>query len=161
MVDLIGNKIPDIKLVKMDSEKGPQPLSVLYYCKDKKVVMFGVPGAFTPTCSRNHLPGFIDKADEMKARGIDEVICFATNDIFTLSAWEEMSGSIGKILFLSDSKAKFSKSIGTDFPDSFGTSTKTQRCSILINDGTVEKFFVEDEDGQVSVSSADNMLENI
>ena len=72
-----------------------------------------------------------------------------------------MSGSIGKILFLSDSKAKFSKSIGTDFPDSFGTSTKTQRCSILINDGMVEKFFVEDEDGQVSVSSADNMLENI
>ena len=107
------------------------------------------------------MPGFIDKADEMKARGIDEVICFATNDIFTLSAWEEMSGSIGKILFLSDSKAKFSKSIGTDFPDSFGTSTKTQRCSILINDGMVEKFFVEDEDGQVSVSSADNMLENI
>ena len=100
MVDLIGNKIPDINLVKMDSEKGPQPLSVLDFCKDKKVVMFGVPGAFTPTCSRNHLPGFIDKADEMKARGVDAVICFATNDIFTLSAWEEMSGSIGKILFL-------------------------------------------------------------
>ena len=93
--------------------------------------------------------------------GIYEIICFATNDIFTMQAWEEMSGAIGKIIFLSDNKAEFSKALGTDYPDSFGTSIKTKRCSMLIDKGIVEKFFVESDSGQAIESGAENMIKNI
>ncbi len=157
----IGDIIPDQTLVVMDKDKGPQPFSLLEFSSNKKIVLFGVPGAFTPTCTRNHLPGFIDNIDKIKDKGIDEIICFATNDIFTMQAWEEMSGAIGKIIFLSDSKAEFSKAIGTDYPDTFGTSIKTKRCSMLIDKGIVKKFFVEAESGQVNESGAENMINNI
>ena len=99
--------------------------------------------------------------NKIKDKGIDEIICFATNDIFTMQAWEEMSGAIGKIIFLSDSKAEFSKAIGTDYPDTFGTSIKTKRCSMFIDQGIVKKFFVESESGQVSESGAENMINNL
>tara|TARA_B100001250_G_scaffold332138_1_gene297459 strand:+ start:270 stop:755 length:486 start_codon:yes stop_codon:yes gene_type:complete len=161
MTITIGDKIPDQKLVIMDKDKGPQQFSLLEFSSNKKVVLFGVPGAFTPTCTRNHLPGFIKNIDKIKGKGIDDIICFATNDIFTMQAWEEMSGVIGKIIFLSDSKAEFSKAIGTDYPDSFGTSIKTKRCSMLIDNGIVEKFFVESDSGQAIESGAENMINNI
>ena len=157
----IGDRVPDKSLVVMDKDKGPQPFSLLEFSSDKKIVLFGVPGAFTPTCTRNHLPGFIDNINNIKDKGIDEIICFATNDIFTMQAWEEMSGAIGKIIFLSDSKAEFSKAIGTDYPDTFGTSIKTKRCSMFIDQGIVKKFFVESESGQVSESGAENMINNL
>ena len=157
----IGDRVPDQSLVVMDKDKGPQPFSLLEFSSNKKIVLFGVPGAFTPTCTRNHLPGFIDNINIIKDKGIDEIICFATNDIFTMQAWEEMSGAIGKIIFLSDSKAEFSKAIGTDYPDTFGTSIKTKRCSMFIDQGIVKKFFVESESGQVSESGAENMINNL
>ena len=157
----IGDRISDQILVIMDKDKGPQPFSLLEFSSNKKIVLFGVPGAFTPTCTRNHLPGFIDNINKIKDKGIDEIICFATNDIFTMQAWEEMSGAIGKIIFLSDSKAEFSKAIGTDYPDTFGTSIKTKRCSMFIDQGIVKKFFVESESGQVSESGAENMINNL
>ena len=157
----IGDRVPDQSLVVMDKDKGPQPFSLLEFSSNKKIVLFGVPGAFTPTCTRNHLPGFIDNINKIKNKGIDEIICFATNDIFTMQAWEEMSGAIGKIIFLSDSKAEFSKAIGTDYPDTFGTSIKTKRCSMFIDQGIVKKFFVESESGQVSESGAENMINNL
>ena len=157
----IGDGVPDQSLVIMDKDKGPQPFSLLEFSSNKKIVLFGVPGAFTPTCTRNHLPGFIDNINKIKDKGIDEIICFATNDIFTMQAWEEMSGAIGKIIFLSDSKAEFSKAIGTDYPDTFGTSIKTKRCSMFIDQGIVKKFFVESESGQVSESGAENMINNL
>ena len=84
MTIAIGNKIPDQILVVMDKDKGPQPFSLLEFSSNKKIVLFGVPGAFTPTCTRNHLPGFIKYIDKIKEKGIDEIICFATNDIFTM-----------------------------------------------------------------------------
>ena len=157
----IGDRVPDQSLVIMDKDKGPQPFSLLEFSSNKKIVLFGVPGAFTPTCTRNHLPGFIDNINKIKDKGIDEIICFATNDIFTMQAWEEMSGAIGKIIFLSDSRAEFSKAIGTDYPDTFGTSIKTKRCSMFIDQGIVKKFFVESESGQVSESGAENMINNL
>ena len=157
----IGDRVPDQSLVVMDKDKGPQPFSLLEFSSNKKIVLFGVPGAFTPTCTRNHLPGFIDNINNIKDKGIDEIICFATNDIFTMQAWEEMSDAIGKIIFLSDSKAEFSKAIGTDYPDTFGTSIKTKRCSMFIDQGIVKKFFVESESGQVSESGAENMINNL
>ena len=157
----IGDRVPDQSLVIMDKDKGPQPFSLLEFSSNKKIVLFGVPGAFTPTCTRNHLPGFIDNINKIKDKGIDEIICFATNDIFTMQAWEEMSDAIGKIIFLSDSKAEFSKAIGTDYPDTFGTSIKTKRCSMFIDQGIVKKFFVESESGQVSESGAENMINNL
>tara|TARA_X000000368_G_scaffold147179_1_gene116036 strand:- start:773 stop:1258 length:486 start_codon:yes stop_codon:yes gene_type:complete len=161
MTLVIGDRVPDQSLVVMDKDKGPQPFSLLEFSSNKKIVLFGVPGAFTPTCTRNHLPGFIDNINNIKDKGIDEIICFATNDIFTMQAWEEMSGAIGKIIFLSDSKAEFSKAIGTDYPDTFGTSIKTKRCSMFIDQGIVKKFFVESESGQVSESGAENMINNL
>ena len=133
MSDLIGNELPNETLVFMDKDKGPQPLKILDFCKEN--------------------------ADKIKEKAIDEIICFATNDIFTMSAWEEMSGSNGKIKFLSDSKAEFAKSLGTDYPDTFGTSIKTKRCSLLVNDGIIEKFFVEVDGGKVDVSGANKMME--
>tara|TARA_B100000579_G_C22711904_1_gene794995 strand:- start:201 stop:686 length:486 start_codon:yes stop_codon:yes gene_type:complete len=157
----IGDKIPDKTMIIMDKDKGPQPFSLLEFGSNKKIVLFGVPGAFTPTCTRNHLPGFIENIEKMKNKGIDEVICFATNDIFTMQAWEEMSGAIGKIIFLSDSKAEFSMAIGTEYPDSFGTSIKTKRCSMLLDNSIVKKFFIESESGQVIESGAANMLKYI
>ena len=159
MSDLIGNELPNETLVFMDKDKGPQPLKILDFCKGKKIVIFGVPGAFTPTCARNHLPGFIESSDKIREKAVDEIVCFATNDIFTMSAWEEMSGSNGKIKFLSDSKAEFAKSLGTDYPDTFGTSIKTKRCSLLVNDGIIENFFVEVDGGKVDVSGANKMLD--
>ena len=83
MSDLIGNELPNETLVFMDKDKGPQPLKILDFCKGKKIVIFGVPGAFTPTCARNHLPGFIENADKIREKAVDEIVCFATNDIFT------------------------------------------------------------------------------
>ena len=159
MLDIIGKELPNKTLIYMDKEKGPQPLKILEFCKGKKIVIFGVPGAFTPTCARNHLPGFIENADKIKKKAIDEIICFATNDIFTMSAWEEMSGANGKIKFLSDGKAEFAKSLSTDYPDTFGTSIKTKRCSLLVNYGIIEKFFVEVDDGKVDLSSASKMVD--
>ena len=158
MSDLIGKEIPNKTLIFMDQDKGPQPLKIHDFCKKKKIVIFGVPGAFTPTCARNHLPGFIQNADKIKDKGVDEIICFATNDIFTMTAWEEISGSNRKIKFLSDSKAKFDESLGTDYPDTFGTSIKTKRCSLLVKDKIIEQFFVEDDGGKVDVSGADKMI---
>ena len=164
---MINKKLPEVTFkirVRDDSISGDNPFKWISkttsdFFSNKKVILFSLPGAFTPTCARNHLPGFIENADKIREKAVDEIVCFATNDIFTMSAWEEMSGSNGKIKFLSDSKAEFAKSLGTDYPDTFGTSIKTKRCSLLVNDGIIEKFFVEVDGGKVDVSGANKMME--
>ena len=158
MNSLIGKKIPNINMIQMSKENGPTPISLLSVCENKKVIIFGVPGAFLPVCSKDHLPGYIDNYEAIKDKNIDEIICFATNDIFTINAWEEMTGGSGKILFLSDGKAEFSKAIETDYLDTFGTSTKTQRCSMIVDQCVITHFFLEEDAGQAHVSGAQNMI---
>ena len=158
MNSLIGNKLPDITMIQMSAENGPTPTSIANICENKKVIIFGVPGAFLPVCSKDHLPGYIDNYETIKAKNIDEIICFATNDIFTINAWEEMTGGSNKILFLSDGKADFAKAIGTDYPDTFGTSIKTQRCSMIVDQGIITHFFLEEDASQAHISGAENII---
>jgi peroxiredoxin len=157
----VGDQIPEEKLVLMTEKEGPQGLSLRTYCKGKNIILIGVPGAFTPTCHRNHLPGYLDNFDTLKSKGIDEILCFSTNDIFVNSAWIQSLGAGSKVLALSDSKAEFSKALGTNFNDPFGTSIKTQRLSMYIVDSVIKEFFIEEESGQAILSGALNMIDSI
>lgn len=128
----------------------------------KKVVLFAVPGAFTPTCHLKHIPGFIENADAFKKKGIDSVACVAVNDPFVLGAWADASGSKGKILFLSDGNAEFTKKIGMDFDGSgIGLGTRSKRYAMLVDDGVVKVLNVEDSPGVAVESTAAKLLENL
>ena len=157
----VGDQIPEENLVVMTEKDGPQGFSLREYCKGKKIVLIGLPGAFTPTCHRNHLPGYLDNYDALKSKGVDEIICFSTNDIFVNSAWIQSLGAEGKVIMLSDSKAEFSKALGTDYSDPFGTSIKTQRFSMYLVDTVIRELFIEQESGQALLSGALNMIDSI
>ena len=157
----VGDQIPEENLVVMTEKDGPQGFSLMEYCKGKKIVLIGLPGAFTPTCHRNHLPGYLENYDALKSKGVDEIICFSTNDIFVNSAWIQSLGAAEKVIMLSDSKAEFSKALGTDYSDPFGTSIKTQRFSMYLVDSVIREFFIEQESGQALLSGALNMIDSI
>ena len=157
----VGDQIPEENLVVMTEKDGPQGFSLREYCKGKKIVLIGLPGAFTPTCHRNHLPGYLDNYDALKSKGVDEIICFSTNDIFVDSAWIQSLGAAEKVIMLSDSKAEFSKALGTDYSDPFGTSIKTQRFSMYLVDSVIREHFIEQESGQALLSGALNMIDSI
>ena len=157
----VGDQIPEENLVVMTEKDGPQGFSLREYCKGKKIVLIGLPGAFTPTCHRNHLPGYLENYDALKSKGVDEIICFSTNDIFVNSAWIQSLGAAEKVIVLSDSKAEFSKALGTDYSDPFGTSIKTQRFSMYLVDSVIRELFIEQESGQALLSGALNMIDSI
>ncbi|MDG2416879.1 MAG: peroxiredoxin [Pelagibacterales bacterium] len=157
----VGDQIPEENLVVMTEKDGPQGFSLMEYCKGKKIVLIGLPGAFTPTCHRNHLPGYLENYDALKSKGVDEIICFSTNDIFVNSAWIQSLGAAEKVIMLSDSKAEFSKALGTDYSDPFGTSIKTQRFSMYLVDTVIRELFIEQESGQALLSGALNMIDSI
>ena len=157
----VGDQIPEENLVIMTEKDGPQGFSLREYCKGKKIVLIGLPGAFTPTCHRNHLPGYLENYDALKSKGVDEIICFSTNDIFVNSAWIQSLGAAEKVIMLSDSKAEFSKALGTDYSDPFGTSIKTQRFSMYLVDTIIRELFIEQESGQALLSGALNMIDSI
>ena len=157
----VGDQIPEENLVVMTEKDGPQGFSLREYCKGKKIVLIGSPGAFTPTCHRNHLPGYLENYDTLKSKGVDEIICFSTNDIFVNSAWIQSLGAAEKVIMLSDSKAEFSKALGTDYSDPFGTSIKTQRFSMYLVDTVIRELFIEQESGQALLSGALNMIDSI
>jgi peroxiredoxin len=151
-----GDKLPDVTLVKVTSE-GPDKVSSADYFAGKKVALFAVPGAFTPTCSAKHLPGFVEKAAELKAKGVDEIACTSVNDAFVLGAWNKSGGS-DDITMLADGNADFAKALGLDADFSgFGMGTRSQRYSLIVNDGVVEEVNVEGP-GEFKVSSADYLL---
>ncbi len=155
----VGDKIPDVKLVKATSE-GPQQVQSGDYFAGRRVALFSVPGAFTPTCSVKHLPGFVEKADELAAKGIDEIACTAVNDAFVLGAWNKAGGSDG-ISMLADGNAEFVSALGLEMDASgFGMGKRGQRFSVVINDGVVEQLNVE-APGDFRVSSAEHMLEQL
>lgn len=153
----VGDKVPQATFVKM-TDNGPEPVDSESYFKGRKVALFSVPGAFTPTCSAKHLPGFIEKANELKAKGIDEVAGTAVNDAFVMGAWGKGAGTGDKVTLLADGNGDFAKAVGLVMDGSkFGMGTRGQRYSMVVNDGVVEQLNVE-APGEFRVSSAEHML---
>jgi peroxiredoxin len=156
-----GDSLPETTFRFMGPD-GIESLSTKDVFAGKKVVLFAVPGAFTPTCHLKHLPGFIENADAFKSKGIDSVVCVAVNDPFVLAAWEEKSGAKGKVLFLSDGNAEFTEKIGMDFDGSgIGLGTRSKRYAMLVDDGVVKVLNTEDSPGVAEVSTAESMLAEI
>lgn len=151
-----GDKLPDVKLVKATSE-GPDAVQSADFFAGKKVALFSVPGAFTPTCSAKHLPGFVEKAAELKAKGVDAIACTAVNDAFVMQAWKEAAGS-DDITMLADGNGDFAKALGLDADfTGYGMGGRSQRYSMIVNDGVVEEVNVEGP-GEFKVSTAEHML---
>ena len=152
-----GDKLPDIGLVKATAD-GPDKLQSADFFAGRKVALFAVPGAFTPTCSAKHLPGFKEHVADFKAKGVDAIACVSVNDVFVMKAWGKDQGITDEVLLLADGNGAFSKAIGLDFDGSkFGMGPRSQRYSAIVKDGVVETLNVE-EGGQFEVSSADYML---
>lgn len=159
MTIAVGDKLPNVKLVKA-TESGPEALQSADYFAGKQVALFSVPGAFTPTCSARHLPGFVEKAADLKAKGIDEIICTAVNDPFVMGAWGKAGGSVD-VTMLADGNGDFAEAVGLTMDGSaFGLGKRGQRFAMIINDGTLEQLHVE-APGEFRVSSAEYLLEQL
>lgn len=155
----VGDKLPDIKLTKA-TENGPEAVQAAGYFAGKRVALFSVPGAFTPTCSAKHLPGFVEKADALKAKGIDEIACTAVNDAFVLGAWSKANDA-GSLTMLADGNGEFAQALGLTMDGSgFGLGQRGSRWSAVVNDGVVEQLNVE-APGDFKVSSAEHLLETL
>ena len=151
-----GDRIPDVTLVKA-TESGPEKVQSGEYFAGKKVALFSVPGAFTPTCSARHLPSYVEKAAELKSKGVDEIVATSVNDAFVLSNWNKATGS-PDITMLADGNGEFAEALGLTMDASkFGMGKRSQRYSAIINDGVVEQLNVE-APGEYSASSAETML---
>ena len=155
----VGDRLPDVPLAIATSE-GPKPTTSGEYFAGKRVALFAVPGAFTPTCSARHLPSYVEKASKLKGKGVDEIACISINDPFVMGAWGKADGS-EDITMLADGNAEFSDAVGLSFDGAkFGMGKRSQRYSMIVNDGVVEQLNVE-EPGAFNVSSADYMLERL
>ena len=137
---------------------GPQPRSTAEIFDGKTIALFAVPGAYTPTCSARHLPGFVDHLDDFKSKGVDEVVCTSVNDVFVMGAWGKSSGAEGKVRMLADGNGTFAKALGLELDGSgFGMGKRSQRYSMIVKDRKVGELNVE-QGGEFKVSSADYML---
>lgn len=160
MTITVGDTLPSTTFVKM-TENGPEPVESGAFFAGRRVALFSVPGAFTPTCSAKHLPGFIEKADALKAKGVDEIVCTAVNDPFVMGAWGKSAGADGKVTLLADGNGAFAKAVGLEMDGSkFNLGTRGQRFSMVVKDGVVEQLNVE-APGDFKVSSAEHMLETL
>ena len=156
-----GDRLPEATFRVLGPE-GITTLTTGDIFDGKKVALFAVPGAFTPTCHLKHIPGFIENADAFKKKGIDSVACVAVNDPFVLGAWADASGGKGRILFLSDGNAEFTKKIGMDFDGSgIGLGTRSKRYAMLVDDGVVNVLNVEDSPGVAVESTAAKLLKDL
>ncbi len=155
-----GDKMPTGTLGVM-TDKGPGQLTSAELFDGKKVVLFSVPGAFTPTCSAKHLPGFIENAAKLKAKGVDTIACLAVNDAFVMGAWAKQSGAEGKITMLADGNCAYTKALGLELDASgFGMGQRGQRFALVVENGIVKHTFVE-APMEFKVSSAEHILANI
>lgn len=156
----VGDRLPNATFTVM-GEGGPQPKTTDEIFKGKKVALFAVPGAFTPTCSNNHLPGFRDHAAAIKAKGVDTIACVAVNDVFVMNAWGKDQNVAGKVEMLADGSAKFTQAIGltVDLTDR-GLGVRSKRYSMLVDDGVVKSLNVEPGPG-TEVSGAEAMLKQL
>jgi glutaredoxin/glutathione-dependent peroxiredoxin len=156
-----GEKIPEVTFIEK-TDDGPAKISSSDFFSGKKVVIFGVPGAFTPTCSLNHLPGYLENRDAILAKGVDDIAVVSVNDFHVMGAWAKASNGEGKIHFLSDWDASFAKATGLDKDLSAGgLGLRSTRFSMLVDDGVVKFVNIEENPGQATVSSAATMLEKL
>jgi peroxiredoxin len=154
----VGDKVPSGNFGVMKTE-GPGSLSSDELFKGKTVVLFSVPGAFTPTCSKTHLPGFVKNAGAIKAKGVDTIACLAVNDVFVMDAWGKSSGAEGKVVMLADGNAAYTKALGLELDASgFGMGTRGQRFAMIVKNGVVDKLQVEPSAGQCTISGGESVL---
>jgi peroxiredoxin len=150
----VGDAIPEARLTRMTAQ-GPAPMGTNEVFAGKKVVLFSVPGAFTPTCSNKHLPSYTANADKIKAKGIDSIVCLAVNDVFVMDAWGKSHDVGDKVLMLADGNADLTKKLGLELDASgFGMGTRGQRFSMIVEDGVVKELNVE-APGEFKVSGAE------
>jgi glutaredoxin/glutathione-dependent peroxiredoxin len=155
----VGDKIPDATF-RVVTADGPQPRTTADVFKGKKVVLIGMPGAFTPTCHRNHLPGFVEKSAEFHQKGVDTIAVTTTNDHFVMSAWSKVAGADGKVEFLADGNGEFAKAIGLNYDGSergMG-GVRSKRYSMLVDDGVVKALNIEENAAKAETSSAENLM---
>ena len=153
----VGDKVPQATFTTW-GESGPTPISTEQLCAGKTVALFAVPGAFTPTCSAKHVPGFKEHADEFKAKGVDAIVCLSVNDAFVMRAWAEDQAVGEDIVMLADGGAAFTDAVGLAFDASrFGMGKRSQRYSMIVDDGVVKELNIE-EGGEFRVSAADYLL---
>lgn len=153
----VGDRVPAAVLTQMTPD-GPAPVETEAFFKGRTVALFAVPGAFTPTCSAKHLPGFIERADEIRAKGVDEIACLSVNDAFVMGAWGKAAGAEGRVTMLADGNGDFAKALGLTMDGSkYGMGLRAQRFSMLVRDGVVAELNVE-EPGAFRVSSAEHLI---
>ena len=153
----VGDKLPDASFTTMSAE-GPKPMTTADVFGGKKVALFAVPGAFTPTCSKTHMPGFVERAAELKAKGYDTIACTSVNDVFVLTEWAKASGATGKIVMLADGAADFAKKIGLDMDlTARGLGVRSKRYAMAVDDGVVKVLNIEEAPGAVTTSSAETL----
>ena len=152
----VGDTLPEVTLTKA-GESGPEKVQSGEYFKGKTVALFSVPGAFTPTCSARHLPGYVEKAADLKAKGVDEIVATSVNDAFVMGAWKA-SADAGEVTMLADGNGDFAEAVGLTMDGSgFGMGKRGQRYSMIVEDGVVKTLNVE-QPGDFNVSSAEHML---
>jgi peroxiredoxin len=161
MTIAVGQKLPDATFKTLTGD-GPKELSTADVFAGKKVVLFGVPGAFTPTCNNNHLPGYVENHDAILAKGVDQIAVVAVNDVFVMGAWARSTGGDGKILFLADGSGDFARAAGLDIDLSkAGLGLRLKRFSAIVEDGAVTVLNIEDAPGMVANSGAATILEQL
>jgi peroxiredoxin len=157
MTIAVGDKLPEATFTTMTAE-GPKPMTTAEVFGGKKVALFAVPGAFTPTCSNHHLPGFVQRHDELKSKGIDTIACTAVNDVFVLDAWSKSAGAAGKVAMLADGSADFAKKLGLEIDlTARGLGMRSRRYSMVVDNGVVTMLNVEDAPPSHEKSSAATM----
>lgn len=157
----IGDKIPSSHFTQMTAD-GIKKISTDDFFKNKKVVLFAVPGAFTPTCSNQHLPGFIAHAAAFKAKGVDVIACISVNDVFVMKAWGDQANTSTDVVMLADGNGDFSKALGVDFDASqMGMGLRSWRFSMLVEDGVVQQFNREPNPGEAKISGAETILAQV
>lgn len=157
----VGERLPEATF-KMITPDGPSEVTTEELTKGRRLVLFGVPGAFTPTCDRNHLPGFLNNAEAMKAKGVDEIAVVAVNDMFVMDAWAKSSGGGGTITFLADGSADFVRAAGLEMDASgFGMGVRSKRFSMLVEDGEVKILNIEETPREAEVSGADALMSRL
>ena len=156
----VGDKIPSATLMQM-KDGGPKPITTSELFDGKKVVLFALPGAFTPTCSAKHLPGFIQNAQAIHAKGVDTIACLSVNDAFVMGAWGESQGAGDKVVMLADGNGDFTRALGLEMDASkFGMGQRSKRYAMIVDNGAVKALEVE-EPGAFSVSSAEHVIKQL
>ncbi len=156
----VGDRMPEGKFTRMGKD-GPQKVTTDELFKGKKVVLFSVPGAFTPTCDARHLPGYVELADQIKAKGVDSIACTAVNDVFVMNAWGKSGGVGDKILMLADGNGEYVKALGLELnATGFGMGTRGQRFALIVKDGVATHVNIE-APGEFKVSAADYVLKQL